>query len=138
MAEHVGGEDLFGSGGHRWAWAPRAVAAKTFGTVGVEGVGRMVLVVGPRAALVEGVLKAAGTSRAAADADLTALEEAIEALAASGEAVPWEDDHGHAGETICVETFERAGPRQYGVGGTSAWQFYRCRLLELTGGIAGA
>ncbi len=141
MAEHVNNKPLFASGGHVWQWEAEAIAPKTLRTVGTTGAARMVLNVGERAAVIAGrgggpaVLKASGSSRAAADAALSVLEDAITALRRSGQAVPWEDDQGHTGTLLVIDDYRPAGPRVYGqAGGTwFAWQFYTARVLDLAG-----
>lgn len=122
MAENVNGLDLFGSGGHRWAWGPPAVTEKKLGTAGTIGEAGIRTHVGSATVRVAGVLKAAD------NAALTALEQAIEQLAADRTACTWEDDIGNTGEAMVVVEYQRSGQRQYGTG--TVWQFYTVTAEE--------
>ena len=135
MSEHVSGQGLFSSGGHRWVWGDQERRAKEFMTVAVTGAGSMLLNNGPRPGVVAGILKGDGASRASADQDLSDLEDAIEALCRTGLAYSWEDDHGHRGDHLVLRAFTREGMREYGVVGTTwnAWQSFRVQVRELDG-----
>jgi len=137
MAEGIGTGNPFSSGGHRWTWGDREGRAKEFVVPGVAGAGRMILTVGPRTGLVEGILKGTGATRALADSGLDTLEGAIQALAESGAASAWEDDQGHTGASLVVVGYAPQGPRQYApVAGTwNAWQPYRTSVRELDGAL---
>ena len=138
MAEHINNLDLFGSGGHRWLWDSPAQAVKQVATVGVQGAAAMVLWNGPRPGVVSGILRGSGSNRAGADYALSQLEEAIEKLVQSGEAVGWEDDHGHQGQSLRVVRYQRQGHRDYGATGANtyeAWQSYHCVVSEQEGNV---
>lgn len=145
MAEHVDNADLFGSGGHVWAWQGRDVTAKQFGAVGTSGAGRIVTHVGARACRIQGadggpaILKAVADSRQSADEALDGLEEAIEELIRGGRSCRWGDDSGRSGDDLVVAAYRRIGPRRYGHAGGpwTVWQDYIAELVELKGTAAG-
>ncbi|HUW99674.1 MAG TPA: hypothetical protein VMY35_01745 [Phycisphaerae bacterium] len=147
MAENIGGNDLFSSGGHVWHWTAHEQSANVLQTVGTVGAARMVLGDGPKVAMIAGrsaggmqlapaVLKAEGDSKAAADTAMDALEDAIEAERKAGEPCSWEDDAGHTGDYLVVTGYEPLGPREYGREGDDwrCWQRYRATVMDLSGG----
>ena len=149
MSENIGGDNLFGSGGHVWQWTPAAVADKTVGTISVRGAARMVMTIGPAFVRILGrdggpaLLK--GTSEVSFSKANDDLEEQIFAITNArelGVAVAWEDDQGWTGKAIVVTGFNRVGPiYQASDGGTpeifSQWQYYTAELMELQGAAAG-
>lgn len=137
MAENIGGDNLLDSGSHQWAWDALRPVEKLLGTVGADGASSTVLTVGPRMGQVRGLLRASGVSRSAADAALTALEDAIEALSRDGEEQSWEDDAGRSGTRLVVATYQRIGPRTYGRQGSDvhAWQRYVLIVRDNAAGL---
>ncbi|MFB3893217.1 MAG: hypothetical protein ACE15C_14470 [Phycisphaerae bacterium] len=140
MAENIGGSNLFGSGGHVWHWRSAEVARKQFGTIGVDGDGSITLRAGSAVAVIEGrdgggaVLKVTGqANRAAADAAMDALENAIISLKQMGTENTWEDDCARTGSHLVIEDYQRMGGRLYSADGAICWQFYRCVVRELSG-----
>ena len=143
MPENVGGNPIFASGGHQWVWADQPIARKQIGTVAVEGVAQIVTAYGPISARIVGVggrpalLIASGANRAAADAAMDVLEEAILTLARTRAECAWEDDASHTGSRLVVEAYRRAGGRVYGARGAAVecWQRYMAVVTELDGRI---
>jgi hypothetical protein len=136
LSENVGGVNLFSSGGHRWSWGRRQPRAKLFSATGVSGEGRIVLGLPGTPAVIQGVLRGAGATRALADTALDALETAIKALVTSGQAKAFEDDEAHTGDSVVLETYDPHGPRLYGQTATAvvqAWQYYSVQVRDLTG-----
>lgn len=141
MAEHINNQDLLGSGGHQWRWGEPVMVDKTLGTVAVRGASRYITHRGPRPATIAGkgggpaLLKAVGANRAAADAAMTDIEDAIEDLVLSGSVVAWEDDCGHSGDRLVLTRYRRSGPRIYSADSTRCWQRYVLEVMDLTGGF---
>ena len=140
MSENIGGSDLFGSGGHVWLWGAKGVSAKVVGSVGVAGVARFVLGTGGRPFQVVGkggpaLLKASDSTKAAADAALNTLIDAIQNAVDTGTIYSWEDDASRTGDALMIASFQPAGPRRYGrTGGAwQAWQYYTCGGIDLLG-----
>jgi len=97
---------------------------KALATVGTRGAVSFALGRGPRSGVIVGELRGTGGSLAAAQTALNALEAAIEALAASGSKVAWEDSQGHSGTSLVVLRYRRIGPRGLSAPGNAAWQRY--------------
>jgi hypothetical protein len=145
MGEAVNNVDLFGSGGHVWAWDQPDGFSKRITTVAVAGAAMIRTQVGPRACRIIGrdggpaLLRASGADWAGASAALDALEQLIEDLRDAGTSCPWTDDAGRGGSALVVVEYQRAGARAFGPAGDAyeAWQFYTAVLVELTGNIYG-
>ena len=145
MPEKIGGDNLFGSGGHVWQWTPAAIADKTVGTISVRGAARMVMTIGPAMARIVGrdggpaLLKGSGASASLANDDLEGQIQDITDARESGEAMAWTDDQGWTGKAIVVTGFSRVGTIQQGYDGTtwSQWQYYTAELMELQGAAPG-
>jgi hypothetical protein len=141
MSEHIAGIDVFASGGHRWSWGPRRQEVKRLATVGVTGVGRMLLANCERVCQItdaEGgpaLLQAEEATRLLADRALDLVEYAITNLMQSASENSWEDDTGRTGGHLVVADYQPQGPRHYGVSGgkVTAMQYYRCTLIDLAG-----
>jgi len=138
MAENINGSDLLGSGGHVWRWGPKNITAKGINPAGIAGEFSMVTALGARSCTVTGkrgeaLLTAAGASKAAVDAALNALENAIIALETTGEECTWEDDQGRTGTALVITGYVK-GAREYQQGATwAAWQHYTLGMKENDG-----
>lgn len=142
MAENINGQSLLASGGHVWQWQQFETTVKTVGSVAILGEYGMVTSIKGRPGRIvarnggPALLTGSGASSSAADAALTAIENAIELLIAYGAEVSWEDDQGHSGTALFLMGYDRVGPRSYGISGGAwqAWQGYYLRFRELNGG----
>ena len=145
MSEHINNLELLGSGGHVWLWGSRNRVSKLVGVAGTAGEEFMQTQLGARPGRIAGrngrpgILKGFGETNQDADADLTAKENAIEALCDGDVAVPWEDDRGRSGPRLIVNNYNTVGERTYGnepEGQKSVWQFYTLDVIDLDGAWA--
>ena len=115
MPEHINNLDLLGPGGHVWLWGTRTRVMKLVGVAGTAGEEFMQTQLGARPGRIAGrfgrpgILKGYGDTNEAADANLTATENAIEALCDGDVAVPWEDDKGRSGTRLIVNNYNQIG-----------------------------
>jgi surface antigen len=124
MAEHINNQTPLSSGGHQWLWGEPPVMDKALSTAGTKGAVSFALGQGPRMGAIVGELRGTGQSLADAQTALNALETAIEALAASGAKVAWEDNLGHSGTALVILGYRRQGPRGLSAPGKACWQQY--------------
>jgi len=124
VAEHINNQQLLSSGGHVWAWGDVTPFDKALMTVGQRGCASFATGSSPRPGVIVGQLRATAASVALAHSALTALEQAIEALARAGTKMAWEDNLGHSGTALVILAYRRRGPRGIDAGKKAAWQRY--------------
>jgi hypothetical protein len=124
MPEHINNQTPLSSGGHQWLWGDASVMDKALATVGTRGAVSFALGQGPRMGVIVGELRGTGQSLALAQTALNVLEAVIEALAASGAKVAWEDNLGHSGAALVILRYRRTGPRGLSAQAKACWQRY--------------
>ena len=130
MSEHINSTTPLSSGGHQWIWGDRNVMDKALATVGTRGAVSFAIGQGPRMGVIVGELRGTGASLAAAQSALNALEAVIEAMAASGAKVAWEDSQGHSGTQLVILRYRRRGPRGLSAPGKVCWQQYAIEIRD--------
>jgi len=123
----VGGNDIFGSGGHRWAWGSPRTHEKVLVTTGTIGGVGIPTATGPCPVRITGILKAAS------NAEMLTLRQAIEALCSERTPSAWVDDQGNTGTALVLERFV-PGRREVAASGGAIWQRYTVEATERTGG----
>jgi len=130
MSEHINNTTPLSSGGHQWLWGDAQVMDKALATVGTKGAVSFALGQGPRMGVIVGELRGTGQSLALAQTALNAREAAIEALAASGSKVAWEDNLGHHGTALVILRYRRTGPRGLSAPAKACWQRYAIEVRD--------
>ena len=124
----VGGNDIFGSGGHRWEWRSPRTHEKVLVTTGTIGGVGIPTATGPCAVRITGVLKAAS------NAAMKTLRQAIETLCAERTPSAYVDDQGNTGTGLVLERFI-PGKRVVAADLTgTVWLYYTVDGSERTGG----
>jgi hypothetical protein len=103
---------------------------KALAIVGTRGAVSFALGQGPRMGVIVGELRGTGQSLGLAQTALNALEAAIEALAASGAKVAWEDNLGHSGLALVILRYRRQGPRGLSAPAKACWQRYAIEVRD--------